>query len=105
MLGVMLAALQSLVAAFQPQRQLMLENLALRHQLIVLNRNAKKPRFRQPDRLRWICLRAVWSRWEKALVIIRLQTVIGCHRAGLANRQFVSSPGKSGTTSSQLVVL
>jgi hypothetical protein len=34
------------------------------------------------DRLLWIGLRAVWSRWEKALVIIRLQTVIGWHRAG-----------------------
>jgi transposase InsO family protein len=82
MFGVFLAVLQSLGAAFQSRRQLLLENLALRHQLVVLNRNAAKPKFRNPDRLLWICLRAVWSRWERALVIIRPQTVIGWHRAG-----------------------
>jgi putative transposase len=82
MYGVIFAVLQSLGATFQPRRQLLLENLALRHQLLVLNRTAGKPRFRNADRLRWICLRAVWSRWEKALVIIRPQTVIGWHRVG-----------------------
>jgi transposase InsO family protein len=82
MFGVIIAVLRSLGAAFQPRRQLVLENLALRHQLLVLSRNAKKPRFRNPDRLLWVVLRAVWARWEKALVIIQPQTVIGWHRAG-----------------------
>ena len=82
MFGVILAVLRSLGAAFQPRRQLLLENLALRHQLVVLNRNAEKPQFSNPDRLLWICLRAVWSRWERALTIIQPQTVIGWHRAG-----------------------
>ena len=62
MFGVFLAVLRSLAAAFQPRRQLLLENLALRHQLLVLNRTAGKPRFRNADRLLWIYLRAVWSR-------------------------------------------
>jgi hypothetical protein len=82
MFGVFLAVLRSLAAAFQPRRQLLLENLALRHQLLVLSRNARKPKFSNSDRLLWICLRAVWSRWERALVILRPQTVIGWHRAG-----------------------
>ena len=82
MFGVIFVVLRSLGATFQPRRQLLLENLALRHQLLVLNRTAGKPKFRNADRLLWICLRAVWSRWEKALVIIRPQTVIGWHRAG-----------------------
>jgi transposase InsO family protein len=82
MFNVILAVLRSLGAAFQSHRQLLLENLALRHQLMVLNRNARKPRFSKPDRLLWVVLRAVWSRWEKALVIIQPQTVIGWHRAG-----------------------
>ena len=82
MFGVILAVLRSLGAAFQPRRQLLLENLALRHQLLVLSRTAGKPKFRNADRLLRICLRAVWSRWEKALVIIQPQTVIGWHRAG-----------------------
>ncbi len=37
MFGVILAVLRSLGAAFQPRRQLLLENLALRHQIMVLN--------------------------------------------------------------------
>jgi putative transposase len=82
MFGVIFAVLRSLGATFQPRRHLLLENLALRHQLLVLNRTAGKPKFRNADRLLWICLRAVWSRWEKALVIIQPQTVIGWHRAG-----------------------
>jgi hypothetical protein len=49
---------------------------------MVLNRNAKKTKFRQPDRLLWVFLRAVWARWDKALVIIQPQTVVGWHRAG-----------------------
>ncbi len=82
MFSVILAVLRSLGAALQPRRRLLFENLALRHQLLVLNRNAGKPRFRNPDRLLWVFLRAVWSGWEKALVIIQPQTVIGWQRAG-----------------------
>jgi hypothetical protein len=62
MFGVILAVLQSLGAAFQPRRQLLLENLALRHQLVVLNRNARRPKFSKPDRLLGVFLCAVWSR-------------------------------------------
>jgi hypothetical protein len=54
MFGVILAVLQSLGAAFQTHRQLLLEILALRHQLKVLNRNTRKPRFSKPDRLLWV---------------------------------------------------
>jgi hypothetical protein len=76
MFSVILVVLRSLGAALQPRRRLLLENLALRHQLIVLNRNARKPRSSKPDRLLWVFLRAVWSHWERALVIIQPQTVI-----------------------------
>jgi hypothetical protein len=82
MFGMVFAVLWSLGAAFQPRRQPLLENLALRHQLLVMNRTAGQPKFRNSDRLLWICLRAVWSRWEKALVIIQPQMVIGWHRVG-----------------------
>lgn len=82
MFDVILAVLRSIGAAFQPRRQILLENLALRHQLLVLSRNAARPRFRNSDRLLWVLLRTVWSRWEKALVIIQPETVIRWHRAG-----------------------
>jgi hypothetical protein len=80
--GVIFAVLRSLGAAFRPRSELLLENLTLRHQLLVLNRNARKPGFSNSDRLLWVFLRAFWSRWEKALVIIQPRTVIGWHRAG-----------------------
>ena len=82
MFGVILFVLRTLKTGLRSRSDLLLENLALRHQLLVLNRTAGKPRFRNADRLLWICLRAVWSRWEKTLVVIRPQTVIGWHRAG-----------------------
>ncbi len=51
MLGVIFIVFRSLGAAFQSRRHLLIENLALRHQLLVLNRNASKPKFRNSDRL------------------------------------------------------
>src|ERR1700690_2454817 len=48
MFGVILAVLRSLGAACQPRSDLPLENLALRHQLVVLQRNARKANFRNP---------------------------------------------------------
>jgi hypothetical protein len=67
MFSVILAVLRSLGAALQPRRRLLLENLALGHQLMVLNRNARKPRFHQPDRLLWVFLCAMWARRENRL--------------------------------------
>lgn len=63
MIGVLFTVLRSLGAALQSRRNLVLEKLALRQQLAVLSRDARKPKFRNPDRLLWICLRAFWSRW------------------------------------------
>ena len=51
MFGVILFVLRTLGAGFRPRRELLLENLALRHQLLVLNRNAERPRFRSHDRV------------------------------------------------------
>jgi putative transposase len=82
MLGVILTVFRSLGSSFQPRSQLLLENLALRHQLLVMRRTAGRPQFRKTDRLLWICFRALWAAWEKALAIVRPQTVIAWHRAG-----------------------
>ncbi len=72
----------SIAAAFQARRHLILENLALRQQLAVLNRNAKKPNCVKLTGLFWIGLLAFWDRWRYALVILQPQTVVGWHRAG-----------------------
>ena len=40
------------------------------------------PRIRPADRVFWIALRRVWSRWAEVLVIVKPETVVGWHRAG-----------------------
>ena len=69
-------------AAFQSRATLHLENLALRHQLGVLRRSAKRPKLTSADLLLWAWLCDVWSDWRSALVIVKPATVIGWHRRG-----------------------
>ena len=58
-----------------------LENVALRHQLAVLQRSAKRPRLNSSDRLIWIWLSRVWQGWRSSLVIVKPDTVVAWHRA------------------------
>ena len=67
---------------FQSRQQLLLENLALRHQITVLRRSVPRPRFRNPDRLLWIGLKRCWPNWQRMLVIIQSSTVVSWHRLG-----------------------
>src|SRR6516165_9655933 len=54
-----------LVGAFRSREDLMLENLALRQQLLALH--AKRPRRRlgSVDKVFWVALRKLWSGWKK----------------------------------------
>ncbi len=70
-------------SGLQSRRELMLENLALRHQLAVLRRSAPKPRLRRSDRLLWVPLRRFWSKWNQSLVLVQPRTVVGWHRLGV----------------------
>src|SRR5215472_3228735 len=58
------------------------EVLALRQQVAVLKRRRLRPPLRPLDRLFWTFLRATWSSWRDALVIVKPETVVGWHRAG-----------------------
>jgi putative transposase len=62
--------------------RLILENLALRQQLAVLNRQRPRPTLRCGDRLFWVCLSRLWAGWRSALVVIQPDTVIHWHRQG-----------------------
>jgi putative transposase len=60
-----------------------LEILALRHQIGVLQRAAKKrPPLTPADRVFWAVLSRLWKDWRSALVIVKPETVIGWHRQG-----------------------
>jgi len=60
-----------------------LENLALRHQIGVLQRSARKrPRLTPVDRLLWVLPSRMWTDWRSALAMLQPETVIAWHRAG-----------------------
>jgi len=59
-----------------------LENVALRHQLMVLQRSVRQPRLRRRNRVLWVCLARLWGRWRSSLVIVQPATVLAWHRRG-----------------------
>ena len=59
-----------------------LENLALRHQLAVLQRSVRRPRLSRWDRILWVWLSRVWASWRSNLVIVQPPTVLAWHRRG-----------------------
>src|SRR5499433_3068562 len=61
---------------FTPRLELMAEILALRQQLAILNRTAKRPSLRFQDRLFWVTLAKCWQDWRSALLIVKPETVI-----------------------------
>ncbi|MCI0362839.1 MAG: hypothetical protein L0219_03095, partial [Phycisphaerales bacterium] len=76
-LRVLLAAAS---ATFRSWAALHLENLALRHQIGVLQRSVKRPRLTPADRFLWVWLCVVWNDWRSALVVVKPDTVIAWHR-------------------------
>jgi putative transposase len=68
---------------FRSRDALELVNLALRHQIGVLQRSARKrPKLTAGDRLLWVCLSRLWRDWRSALAIVKPETVVAWHRAG-----------------------
>jgi hypothetical protein len=82
----LLLFLRCLFASFQSHSGLVLENLALRHQLAVLKRQARKPKLRSADRLFWVGLWPIWPHWQQALLLFSLPTRqnIGAHDVAYA---------------------
>ncbi len=74
--------LRALLAAFLSRHSLLLENAALRHQIVVLKRNAGQPRLRWRDRAYWDLLSCLWPDWRQALYIVQPDTVVRWHRQG-----------------------
>jgi len=83
MLISLTSVLATLVSVFRSRTALELENLALRHQIGVLQRSARKrPILTTGDRLLWVCLSRLWRDWRSALAIVKPETVVAWHRAG-----------------------
>ncbi len=82
MLSFLLSLLAAVRVFFRSRSDTAFEVLALRQQVAVLKRKRPRPRLGQLDRLFWIVLRQLWSRWTDVLVIVTPDTVVGWHRAG-----------------------
>ena len=59
---------------------LILENMLLRQQLIVLNRQVKRPALSWRDRTLLVLLASKLPTWKQALVIVQPETVLRWHR-------------------------
>jgi putative transposase len=42
----------------------------------------RRPHLRAADRIFWVLLRRIWSRWADALIIVKPETVVRWHRKG-----------------------
>ncbi len=82
MAGMITLILTGLLRVLRTRRALVLENLALRHQLAVLQRAAPRPRLRRSDRLFWVLLSQLWRGWADAVSVVQPATVIRWQRSG-----------------------
>jgi putative transposase len=80
--GVLKAIVALLRGLLASRSALMAENLALRQQLTVMHRSARRPRLRRRDRVFWVWLSRLWKNWRSCLVVVKPATVIGWHRQG-----------------------
>jgi len=60
------------------------EILALRHQLLVLERSqhGRRPRLQNADRIFWVWLSRLWQGWRSAVRMVKADTVIAWSRRG-----------------------
>ncbi len=80
----MLTLLFSLRDCFRARAVLQAEILALRHQLLVLQRSSRghRLRLRLADRIPWVWLSQLWNDWRSALLLLKPETIIAWHRKG-----------------------
>jgi hypothetical protein len=74
----MLTLLFSLRDCFRARAVLQAEILALRHQLLVLQRSSRGHSLplSRADRILWVWLSRFWNDWRSALLIVKPETVI-----------------------------
>ena len=74
-----------------------MENLALRQQLAILQRQQTRPRIHNRDRLFWVIIAKFWRGWRKCLMIVQPETVVRWHRLGFKLFwRYKSNSGKGG---------
>jgi hypothetical protein len=64
------------------KRDLMAENMFLRQQVIVLERQVTRPKLTQGDRQIFVLLASRIRGWREALIVMKPDTLMGWHRLG-----------------------
>ena len=82
MLGLARVWFGILVRLLRSRQSLLIENLALRQQLVVFKRRHSRPRLAAVDKLFWVLLRRFWTSWRKTLIVVSPDTVVRWHSAG-----------------------
>jgi hypothetical protein len=81
MMGWVLQWLSATWTRLGQRRDLLLEFIALRHQLAVLQRTGtRRPCFRPSERLFWVLLSRWWANWQRSLIIVQPATVVRWRR-------------------------
>src|SRR5919108_141844 len=70
------------VSAFRSRADLILENMALRQQLLALRTKRPRRRLSSLHKLFWIILRKLWAGWKGPLILVTPRTVVAWHRTG-----------------------
>jgi hypothetical protein len=63
-----------LTRIFRSRRDLLLENLALRQQLVVMKQRYPRPQVSTSDKLFWVILRRLWPEWMQTLIFVQPET-------------------------------
>ena len=81
-MGALQLATALLRQLLQSRAALVAENLALRHQIVILKRSVKRPRLHRRDRIFWVWLSRLWQGWRSSLIVVQPETVLRWHREG-----------------------
>jgi len=73
---------QTSLSTLKTKKELAFENLALRQQINILRRSAKRPKLKNSERAFWVFLSKIFKDWKEVLVIVKPETVIRWHRKG-----------------------
>lgn len=98
MTALLVALLATLRSTVRSRVELEVEILALRHQLVVLQRQVpRRVRVARTDRLVWVLLSSLWPNWRQTVQIVTPDTVVRWHRRGFfALLAWKSRPRRAG---------
>ena len=80
MMEILRLLLGTVVSLFCDRHDRLIENLLLRHQLLVARRSYSRPTLRTRDNVLWVLARRLGPAWRRPLVLVTPETVVRWHR-------------------------